>query len=1302
WTWLTETFQPHSRARALMLHDKFIAIKLKPDETIGTYISRVTDITVQISEIDAPIGPLARVGVILRGLPPEYEAARAHIASMPSVTDTDILSILTDRETTLSQEKLRGSNTSTALAFQARAVEIAKKELAAEARSREKGCHPSQKPKNKRKPTTGQRRQKASHAKLTCHNCNEVGHIRPNCPALSNRTRIKMNKQTETYFSSCFLGTTQPPCHRHTFILDSGASGHMCDPDLSSFPGHITTYPHSEAQVNVTCGGGAQLPAIMAPASLAVSCKIFPAAESHTTLMVVPGLGANLLSLGKLVDEGITAYFGVNSHLRRTSDGAIFPLTKRGNLYYLQVSVHWKQPNSRAMVARIMPAIEWHKRLGHCSPIALRLLALKPQSGVTLSEADLTKLSLSARTSCVTCITCKGTHRPRNTRQPKSPATKPLERVHCDLWGPTTPLAPGGVQYLIVFSCEATRFKRVYGLANKNDAHLALRAFQMHYAAPRALRISYLRSDSEAVFTGASSLFKRACADFGIRLERSPPYVKNANGKAERDWRSILEMTRCCLHEAPHLPKSIWLEAAKYSSYTLCMLPLSRLGGVSPQEKFQGITPDLSYLRPFGCKALVRLENHQRDDKLSPVAFTGYMVGYDYDCPTYRIYKPPLSGKGFGTIISTKHVTFLEEAVYPPVVTTQTGPSPDTTITDPSVGDYPTLETSGSAATPDATVEPSSTPVLHVHPELRDHNTIGNDPGSSAGNHDAHALPSHTLRSGNSYGIAHHCHEFDNNPLFAGIEHAFITNHLPSVSSIKEPCSLKEALASSHADEWRQAMNEELASLKANNTWTLVKAPLNANVIKTKWVYKVKYTAEGSIARFKARLVVQGFTQRLGVDYTDTHAPVSRLTTIRFVLALATRNDWDIYALDIKCAYLQAPVNEDIYVRAPPGYDSDHASDGSPLVGKLNRSLYGLKQAGLNWFTEFTTHIASLGFTPLHTDRCVFLLPSLTGGQPRVILVLYVDDILLTGPDTAALADTRCNILDRFEGSDLGDLRLYMGIRFTRDRSHHTLRMDQSKYIQDVLIRFNMMNCNPVPIPATSGSTKEPGGDSEPLPADGKCSFQALTGALIWLVVCTRPDLAYAVNLLSRAVASPTKAHAGLGKRILRYLKGTIDKELIFDFRNCYQSPLFATSYVDADFAESPDRRSTTGYLHRLGSAAIAWGSKRQTLVTKSTAEAEYVALSYAGSDALHFGRLLSELTGTPFAPVCMYEDNASAIALAQGTVHKSRAKHIDIHFHWIRDRINKRHLIVKSIDTHQQLADIFTKGLPKPAFTTM
>ncbi|CAM9708497.1 unnamed protein product [Chrysoparadoxa australica] len=1076
----------------------------------------------------------------------------------------------------------------------------------------------------------------------------------------------------------------------------------MLDPHYLkvALPTHLlpTSTHHS---LRVTCGGGTQLPANLVQVPISSNGKPLSTTARPTTLMIVPGLGRNLLSANKLAKEGISTTIGTTAQLVRNNDGTTFPLIERENLYELPVTIHWEQlVPPQAMLARQTTAMEWHKRLGHCSPKSLRLLANTPGTGIKLSDSELKELSSSNRTQCVTCITCKSTHRPRNTKPPRSPATQPLERVHCDIWGPAKTTAIGNVKYLIVFSCEATRFKRVYGLTSKDNAHLALRAFQMHYAAPNAINITYLRSDSEAVFTGASSLFMRACMDFGIRVERSPPYVKNSNGKAERDWRSIIEMARCSLADAPHLPKSLWLEAAMHASYTLCMLPLDSLQGVSPQTKFLGKTPNLSFLRPFGCTAFVRLEDNQRDGKLSPVTSTGYLVGYDYDCPTYRIFKPHPSGKG-GTIISSKHVTFLEgiqQIATGGSVTTYPIPSallPPKGADDDDADDYYVMEGKVPQTSPDLQL------LENIPHTIRDHNSLGQVSGSLPGNMDAAQLPAHTTRQGTSYGTSFYCHTLADHSIIAQLEHAFLVNSIPTPGTVAEPTSIQEALGSPQAAEWRAAMNEEVASLKANNTWHLVPAPPGANIIKTKWVFKVKYTAEGSIARYKARLVVQGFTQRLGIDYSATHAPVSRLTTIRLVLALATHHDWEIYALDIKCAYLQAPVHEDLYIRPPQGYDPSHDSQGTPLVGKLNKSLYGLKQAGLNWFTEFTAYLASLGFVPLHSDQCVFLLPSSSSSpQPRATLVLYVDDIILTGPDTATLHQTRRNILTRFEGSDLGDIRLYMGIRFQRTRSKHRMALDQAKYIQDTLTRFHMADCNSAPIPALPHSSKELGGDSEPLQPKEVQDFQALTGALIWLVVCTRPDIAYPVSLLSRAVANPTKAHAGLGKRILRYLKGTINKALTYDFSGYRNNTPALNSYVDADFAESPDRRSTTGYLHMLGPAAIAWGSKRQTLVTKSTAEAEYVALSYAGSDSIHFGRLLSELTGTPHTAVQMFEDNKSAIAIAQGTVQKPRTKHIDVHYHWLRDRVAKGDLSIVSIATDKQLADLFTKSLPRPAFS--
>ncbi|CAM9133471.1 unnamed protein product, partial [Chrysoparadoxa australica] len=448
---------------------------------------------------------------------------------------------------------------------------------------------------------------------------------------------VKHTNKTLTNYQCLPYGPNQT-----NFLVDSGASSHMLDPHYlkAEFPAHLLPTSTNNT-LHVTCGGGSQLPATLVQVPISSNGKPISTPSSPTTLMIVPGLGRNLLSASKLAKEGINTTIGTTAQLVRTSDGTTFPIKERENLYELPVTIHWEHLTPQlAMLARVPTAKDWHKRLGHCSPKSLHALATTPNSGIKLSADELKELRSSTRIQCETCISSKATHRPRNTKPPRSPATKPLERVHCDIWGPAKTTALRGVKYLIIFSCAATRFKTVYGLTSKDKAYKALRAFQMHYAAPKALTISYIRSDSEAVFVGPDSKFRETCEDMSIRLERSPPYVKNANGKAERDWRSIIDLARCSLEEAPHLPRSLWHEAAMHASYTLCMLPLDSLQGASPHTKFQGSLPNLSFLRPFGCVAYVRLENHQRDDKLSPVTFKGYLVGYDSDCPTYRIFKP--------------------------------------------------------------------------------------------------------------------------------------------------------------------------------------------------------------------------------------------------------------------------------------------------------------------------------------------------------------------------------------------------------------------------------------------------------------------------------------------------------------------------------------------------------------------------------------------------------------------------------------------------------------------------------------
>ena len=498
-----------------------------------------------------------------------------------------------------------------------------------------------------------------------------------------------------------------------------------------------------------------------------------------------------------------------------------------------------------------------------------------------------------------------------------------------------------------------------------------------------------------------------------------------------------------------------------------------------------------------------------------------------------------------------------------------------------------------------------------------------------------------------------------------------------------EPTSLEEALQSPEADQWRLAMDEEIASLAANDTWTLQPAPPSVKPIPVKWVYKEKRDANGNIERHKARLVVKGFHQREGIDYDEVFAPVSKYSTLRTVLAIAADLDLEIHQLDIKTAFLNGKLDEDVYIQQPPGYNYDNPD----LACKLNKALYGLKQASRAWHRTLKTEIESMGFKESTADPGLFIKPS----SPPAYLLIYVDDILVITNNTYMLNSIKNQISTAFETRDLGPATFFLGIDIIRDRTTKTIKLTQTRHTTDLLSKFNMEKSKPFDTPSSTAIKLT--ADGEPLDTK-EHPYSTLIGSLMYLASCTRPDIAQAVGALARYMSKPTTTHWTAAKHVLRYLAGTTDYGIIFT-----PSDSTLNAYCDANHAGDIDtRRSTTGYVFTFNNGAITWSSRLQPTVAASTTEAEYMAAASTVKEALWLRKLFTDLD-LHIACIDIKSDSQSAIHMLKNPVISLRSKHIDIVHHFARERVARGEVNFFYIPTDSMVADILTKPVPTNKF---
>ncbi|KAK9048756.1 hypothetical protein SSX86_032277 [Deinandra increscens subsp. villosa] len=485
--------------------------------------------------------------------------------------------------------------------------------------------------------------------------------------------------------------------------------------------------------------------------------------------------------------------------------------------------------------------------------------------------------------------------------------------------------------------------------------------------------------------------------------------------------------------------------------------------------------------------------------------------------------------------------------------------------------------------------------------------------------------------------------------------------------------------------DWKHAMHDEFRALIDNKTWVLVPRTPEMNIVRSMWVFRHKTKSDGSLERYKARLVCDGRSQQIGIDCGETFSPVVKPATIRTVLTLAVNKNWPIHQLDVKNAFLHGELNETVYMHQPAGFRHPRFPDHVCL---LQKSLYGLKQAPRAWYKRFADYVLHLGFKNSKCDNSLFIYRK---GKDTAYILLYVDDIVLVTSSDTLRSKFMALLANEFAMKDLGPLSFFLGITVQRHQSA-SLFLCQQKYALDLLRRAGLENCNAVATPVDTNA-KLSSKDGDPL--DNPTEYRALVGALQYLTI-TRPDISYAVQQVCMHMHAPRTSHMHALKRILRYLKGTIGYGLTIQ-RSLGHSLI---AYTDADWAGCPDtRRSTSGYCVYLGDNLLSWSSKRQPTLSRSSAEAEYRAVANVVSETCWLRNLLCELLFPPHKATLVYCDNVSAVYLSTNPVQHQRTKHIEIDIHFVREKVARGDVRVLHVPSRYQIADIFTKGLPRILF---
>jgi transposase InsO family protein len=1075
------------------------------------------------------------------------------------------------------------------------------------------------------------------------------------------------------------------------WYLDSGANNHVTA-DIEN----LSLQQPYTGNDNVTVGNGNGLQISNTGSSFLIT--------PHTKLSLndilhCPNASSNLLSIQKFCKDN-NCYFKLTSSHFVVKDmltkAVLLQGPSRAGLYPIFLQQFRKNKASRqatiassftALLGVSAPLHIWHLRLGHPTSATIQHLL----------QHSLLQVSGSTKTHslCEPCQVSKSKKLPfsASTRQ----STSPLALIHSDVW--TSPIVSvGGCKYYVLFVDDHSRFAWMYPLRQKSDVFLCFMKFKSLVENLFSCKIKQIQTDNGGEYI--SHTFTKFLETHGILHRLTCPYTSEQNGIAERKHRHIAE-TGLSLLAQSHLSNKYWVDAFLTAIYLINRMPTPVLHNNSPYFTLFQRHPDYTTLRSFGCACFPLLRPYN-SHKLSFRSKKCIFLGYSTNQKGYRCLDPTSH-----RVYISRHVVF-DETKFPAQdgVSASTPQAAALPVSSPSLpGISVPLVSSFDLNTPATDSVPNTSSlslsttentsplsfdnVSHSSPHISStsNEVLPDSPLSQP--HCDHAAPSTgssliptpsppTRMITRSQTNSLKPKQFADYKLFFSTKYPLTA--LSSVVLPPEPHTYKQAVGNPN---WESAMQVEFEALIANKTWTLCPRPDHNRVVRNKWVYKLKQKSDGSIDRYKARLVAKGFDQVDGLDFTETFSPVIKPATVRLILAVAVHYNWPIHQLDVSNAFLHGHLEEEVFMEQPQGFEDPTHPE---FVCKLHKSLYGLKQAPRAWFLRLSQALLDLGFVGSSVDTSLFFFHR---KSVSIFLLVYVDDIIVTSNTPAAVGAIISQLKCEFALKDLGDLSFFLGIQANRDS--HGLHLHQGKYITDLLIRVKMDGAKPASTPCVSGG-KLSKFQGDPL-SDPK-EYRHIVGALQYCTL-TRPDIAYSVNQLCQFLHSPTTVHLIAAKRVLRYLKGTLHYGL-------YYTPgsLKLNGFCDSDWAGCPDdRKSTTGYAIYLGPCLISWAAKKQPTVARSSTEAEYRSMALTVAELYWIRMLLKEVRLFLFSAPCLWVDNIGALSLSSNPVFHARTKHVEVDYHFIREKVFNKDLVAHYISTADQPSDIFTKGLTSARF---
>ena len=1166
-------------------------------------------------------------------------------------------------------------------------------------------------------------------SKVRCYNCGKLGHFSNKCrkpKKAGSYEKVQLVECPDDFEVSFDKSQTSDEVHfiddkQLKFVLDSGATTHVVhDKSLLS--------DVEDTEIIIKGVNGDDM------------CKHKGSVNVGNLHLVnvkhMPKAPRNIISLPQLCNCGFHVDIKGDS-LKITKNGKLIANSiKDGKLWYLEPSNVLEE-----MVFDTTEDIDAiHKSNGHCS-----LNQMKTLTNGSYSESQLKDVLNN-------CDTCKLVVNKTNIRKSDHQETIVGEYLVADIIGPIN-----GAYGLIV-SDKKSSFIVAQVLKVKSEATDKLIETILIFEKLLNLTnksLCFIRTDNEFL----TKKFAEFCQSKGIIHQLTAPHSSFQNGKAENINGQIERKMKKLLIDS-NVPNKYWNFAFRHSVFLHNYLPLNN-SNQSPWEVFRQTKKHVEVSAPFGCKIVAFNHNvKQKIFKRDTVGtFLGFQattkIAYILEKNTDKIIR--LSSFNFIQSVLPYQPSSSTSTEIPITASSGTSSSNDSSIstsTQPTEQSNSTItQTEENDIIPSTLNEITTTTNEEIEVESKQKDTTMVDPNDPVTvNSVKITKPINKnkilrLKKKRNYLTIKRLKSLSNQPdnlnmLTAPIKPIvqeidddndqpneeikaplLIENQpiqdltaseeshlLVSKSKYNIPINYNQVLSSPQKDKWIAAINDEMKSIQQNQVYDLVsRSSVNEKPVNSRWVFAVKHEADGS-ERFKARLVAKGFLQQIGENYIDVYAPVMKFETLRLMLAIASMKGFNLCQLDAKTAFLNGDIDYKVYLNPPAG-----SGTPSEFIWKLKKGLYGLKQAPHIWFNTIKDALLQSGkFKQSVMDPCFFY-------NNNCYISIYVDDILIASENSTYEKEATNILMNKFTMKNMGEPKLFLGCNISKHSHGYLLNL--SEFTKKIENDFNIIKQKQLMTPLAKGFD-DANNNTKQLSPDDHSKYRSIVGTLLFMANTVRYDIAFATSLLSRFLVSPTKHHLAGAYRVLQFVCQTKDFEISFnnnkhlpkftDFRlldktdnatiQDYPSKLQyqITSFSDSDFAsDKSTRKSQNGFFTLLNGNIISWASKKQSLVALSTTEAEYIGFTEAIKSAVYLKNMLNEINFQN-SFVDLLGDNMSSLTLASHPYTHNKSKHIDIKYHFIREKVNSKQIKLNYVNTKLNIADMLTKCLDTTTHTNL